>query len=1198
MQRAPRRRGPRPCPRLVSRTHPGARARCAAACAALLWLAACGGDADSPEWGALLAASPGLPRWQQAAIVPVPGGAVNAAGGNLLVRRTDLALDTRLGTWEIGAVYNSKSRGWLWSFDASYDGRFFVDASGAHHDLGYVAEGALVPGTVWIELDASRIRSVGGLVHEFAADGHLAAVRWASDAYPRLEHVARTIAGEPRITEIRQCSAPGACAGAVAIAYDEAGRVISLADRAGRRAEFGYDAEGRLAVARDALDVERALPGFRYEYRGEGLLHAITSSEGERVEYAWHPNQARLVEARAIGAEHPVHRFEYAFGLDAPAPYSTRHVDPLGHATLYRYDEQRRVHRVTAPDGAETRSEWTGYELSKRVLPGGATTTWEHVDDDEVIRTDPNGNVVRFDFLTRSAENREAPDRRPLERIDDSLGPVERRGYDAKGRLVWIENGAGERTRFAWNAENLLASATRPDGLAAEYADYGEHGHARRVAFGGEVAAVDYDEVGDLVSLSGLALLDPRTPGEVARRHDGDRNLAELVLADPATGPGATASVRLAWRSDRRPLRIERPGGHDHSFDYDALGRLVARHERAQGSWRAARLEVDPLGRTTAEELPNGMRRELAYDEAGRPALWTARRDGVVEGTLAIGWQHAHPVAFDDSLAGGVETQAFDAAGQLAAIDYPHGERLELARDLRGRVVRETYRLADGSVLREIGFAWDAAGRPLLATEDGAPLLLHAWSAGRLARTTYGSGVARERAYDPTTGLLAAVRAAPPGGAPIEQTDVSLARDEAAGLLRLAVQTASAGPAAALTREELALAPLAAAGQRLAAWGDGAATLAYAADALGNTLTAGGEALRYDAEGARLLAIERAASGEPLVDYAWDDAGYCTARGGLPLAWTALGRIAAIGGVASFAWDLRGRPLARTHAGVAVRFLFGGRVEADAAGVARRLDLGEAVLHLDTGGRRYRHLDFRGNAKLESDDAGRVTLHRRFGPYGVDAALGEGDGTAAFAGGLDLGELVLVGERVLDPRAGRFLSPDPVLQVVNQYAYALANPVAFWDPDGREIQPSGFYWGIAVALGTSVVASGFASPIAAVAIGTPLGVVLGLAVAQLIYQQIHLGERGPFTLRQALESAVPLYVSPPGAAEPGARPGHAARGEGGRAGGGGGGGGAPPGCDCNPSPTSPPILSAGSVRFSAFGASGVGGAIGGGFGGF
>ena len=168
--------------------------------AALALLAACGGGSDSTPQ-ALLEASPGIPLYQEAALVAVPGGLVNAAGGNLLVRRIDLAIDTPLGTLELGATYNSKTRRWLFGFEASYDGMTFVDASGAvHANLFWVANGAPIPGTAWIKRDATRIQSAGGLVHEFAADGRLAALRWASDAYPRLDHVAQPIAGSLRTT--------------------------------------------------------------------------------------------------------------------------------------------------------------------------------------------------------------------------------------------------------------------------------------------------------------------------------------------------------------------------------------------------------------------------------------------------------------------------------------------------------------------------------------------------------------------------------------------------------------------------------------------------------------------------------------------------------------------------------------------------------------------------------------------------------------------------------------------------------------------------------------------------------------------------------------------------------------------------------------------------------------------------------------
>src|SRR5262245_43822182 len=85
---------------------------------AALFLAA--GDLGSGSDSTLLSPSPGLPRFQEPAALEVPGGIVNAAGGNLLLRRVDLSIDTKLGTLEIGAVYNSKTRSWRWSFGPRY----------------------------------------------------------------------------------------------------------------------------------------------------------------------------------------------------------------------------------------------------------------------------------------------------------------------------------------------------------------------------------------------------------------------------------------------------------------------------------------------------------------------------------------------------------------------------------------------------------------------------------------------------------------------------------------------------------------------------------------------------------------------------------------------------------------------------------------------------------------------------------------------------------------------------------------------------------------------------------------------------------------------------------------------------------------------------------------------------------------------
>jgi RHS repeat-associated protein len=1161
-------------------------------------LVAC--DLGSGSYRSLASATPGLPRFQAATAIAVPGGIVNAAGGNLLLRRVDLAIDTRLGALEIGAVYNSKTRRWLWSWELRYTPASFVDGSGAVYLFpGDLPDGTRIPGAVWVKLDASRIGSVGGLVYEFASDGRLAALRWESGAFPRLEYLAQTIAGEPRTSEIRQCGAPGSCAPVASIDRDAEGRVVRVSDRAGRAAEFGYDESGWLVVARDALDVERGLPGFRYEYGDDQRLLARTSSEGERIEYGWHWKQGRITFVRAMGGEPAVHRFEYARDGHATAPHTTEHTDPLGNRTLYRYEGSRRLREVTLPTGEQVAREWSGFEVSRLVEPGGFETLWSYLGSSEVIRTDPSGNEVHFRFRVGSGEDRTDPFRHPIERIDDSLGAVERRGYDAQGRLAWIENGAGERTSYAWNAANLLAGETRPDGIAIAYSDHGEHGHPETVAVAGEIAARTFDAVGNLVSTSGLERLDPRPGGEIARSYDGDRNLSEIALVDlPASGEPTQATLRIEWRSDGQMLRIERPGGGDHEFDYDAQGHLVARRERSGGTWATTLFEVDPLGRTVAETLPNGMRREFGFDAAGRSTGLRALRHGALEGELALAWSSGRVASADDSSAGGIETYTWDAAGELAAVEFPGGERLEIEHDLRGRRVLERYRLADGALLREIGFAHDGADREIRIREDGATLVERSFAAGRLASTGFGNGLVRANSYDPATGLLASSTSLAPGGALVESSAISFAVVGAAGEVRLAAETASAGPAAASTREEFALGSLAGEGKRLLAAGDGAGELLHAADPLANATLAGESAFLYDAEATRLVARVDAASGALLADYTWDAAGFCTGRGGVALAWTALGQIASIGADALFEWDLQGRPLGRTLAGQEVRFLFGGRVEADALGAPIRLDLGAVAIRLDTGEHRYRHLDFRGNVKLESDDAGAIAQHLRYGPYGIDAAFGAGDGAATFAGGRDLGELVLIGARPLDSTAGRFLSPDPVLQLLNQYSYTLANPVLFWDPDGRRWRLAGFFYGasataggaiissgLTAALGSSVLAAGVGS-----VVGGPIGAVFGIAFAQMIHQQLVPGERGLFRVEDVLKLATPLYVDPPArdAEEDRQAP---APGQGQRL-------QMPatsPGCECS---AAPPAFNGSSFRFSAFGVGGISGAVGGGFGGF
>jgi hypothetical protein len=53
-----------------------------------------------------------------------------------------------------------------------------------------------------------------------------------------------------------------------------------------------------------------------------------------------------------------------------------------------------------------------------------------------------------------------------------------------------------------------------------------------------------------------------------------------------------------------------------------------------------------------------------------------------------------------------------------------------------------------------------------------------------------------------------------------------------------------------------------------------------------------------------------------------------------------------------------------------------------------------------------------------------------------------------------MGEYIWLENRLYDPEVGRFLSPDPVYQLVNQFSYTLGNPIFFWDPHGRHSSPN------------------------------------------------------------------------------------------------------------------------------------------------
>jgi len=1069
----------------------------------------------------------GLPAYQQGAVIAVPGGVVNAAGANLMVSRTDLELDCQLGSQRIGAVWNSADRRWRWSFDVSFSGGRLTDASGARYDASQLSPGDAIPGSNWAVLSATELRSKGGLVHRFdPVSGVLLEVRWASSPAPRLLFVRDPSRTGAPLVEIVQERVGGLQDRLLEVERDAAGHPIVLRDLAGREARFGYDAEGRLESARDPLDLERGWPGFRYAYEA-GQLVSVENSEGERVEFAYW--RGRPVAARAVGAEQPTARFSW--GAVSDHRFTLTHTDVLGARWLLRLDDRGRLREVVDPLGDRVASEWAGLRPLATTTADGRTTLWSWENDDVVAEVQPSGNTIRTVYA-RDAVDRGDPFSTPVARVEDDLGVVEVRDYDAAGRLVSLTDGAGETTRFEYLPDEMLRLVVSAGGESVLYDDYTASGHARQANLRGDARTLAFDAVGNRLSGDDpRSELGPGSGGVRSARFDGDRNPAayELVAQQILLKATDPLWLEMEYRSDGRPLRFRRPYGGDSEWVYDALGRLVARRDRADGAWQTTRFEVDAVGRTTAIERPNGMREEWTFDGAGRTVRHALLRDGVVESEEHRRYERGRLVEIDDSVYDGPERLVYDGAGRVAVVVFPDGEEIWHQYDVRSRLVKEQLVLPGPVLLRTFEHRYDGADRETAFVEDGVPLVQRTFAGGHLTKSKYANGLKYTAEFDEGGDLLATHLLRIGSGESLADTVFERLKGYSCPA-RFCLRSwgwSSLVPEALIPAEEMfqvgqidAGAPTTGKRLLISRESDTGSYAGHLFDQLSNRTAWGCQeepepmTVTYNAEHNRLLRIDGpAACAANAHGYAYDAAGFVVERDGQPVEWDAAGRVRAIGSDAEFAWDTSGRPLWRRDGARLVRFRFGGVVEADSEGRPTAYQSPEVRIDLASGAHGYRHFDFRGNVHLVTDDAGLVVRHILYGAYGSRFELGDADDPYDFARGLRAGRLLVLGHRVLDPDAAAFLAPDPVYQAINQYAYTLGNPVWFWDPDGRSPSPAAprapsagqIAWGVAYT--TAYVAGGVGGAAVGGLVGAAVGPVIAVSVVNHVYQ-VATGEQG------------------------------------------------------------------------------------------
>ena len=486
-------------------------------------------------------------------------------------------------------------------------------------------------------------------------------------------------------------------------AYDNAGHRLSNTSPLGETVAYEYDANGNLTAR---IYPDPAIPtGARYEFEYDAHNRRVLTRNPEGGEWRVEYNDDSLPVSE-IDPEGGVKRLEYDLSGRLVAE-----IDPAGNRTTYEYggselgdcescalDERRGL--VTAVNFPTYRLEMEydsrgNLAARKTVSDGGAALT--AFDRDGVGRvlkmTDPLGHATTYAY-------------NPLGRlvsVADALNGETLYSFDAGGAMDGITDPAGGVTAFTYNANAAMLSLLRPSGAARRWEYDASGAPLRKVLPSGR--SIGYHYNGNRI-LDGIDYLDPS--GQVAASVGFTYNPAAMITG---YDDGRTVA-RYSYT----------PGLHKDGEEVD------------YGVFSASfRYLFDRAGRKTGLEVTDGGGRVFSiafhYDKAGNLLevnLPESLAPSAAGASVRYGdflWQRPRTVVFP----GGIrEARSYDGRGRLVAMDLlPSG----------------------GGMMLDAGFSYDAEGKLIAGTIDGAATTYGYDSLHRLTGIS-GSGVATSWQYD------------------------------------------------------------------------------------------------------------------------------------------------------------------------------------------------------------------------------------------------------------------------------------------------------------------------------------------------------------------------------------------------------------------------------------------------------------------
>jgi len=574
-------------------------------------------------------------------------------------------------------------------------------------------------------------------------------------------------------------------------AYDIQGRLVMVTDPAGNTEEFTYDSNHNMLSVKDrrgntmvanVYDANSRVTKQTYA-DGSTMLFAYTlDTSGTKVIQTDITNQRGVIGRTVFNSDgYPV-TLTRALGLpqqqvttltrNSGSNLLTSTVDALNRTTQYQYDVLGNLTKLTRADSSilSMAYEPTFNQLASATDANSNTTqiNYDNIGNPvQVLDALGHASHVMLDDAGRPASITDAignassityfgPD---MSGVTDALGRRMTRLTDSVGRVTSIFDAQLNKTAIVYDALDRVTNQTDPNGNVLQFTYDGNGNTLTHADANNNVTTYTYDGLNRVITkkdalgkmeswtydAAGNAVTHADRKGQVTSyAYDAINRLTgvtfnertEQYVVSPGSLPGSTLPPPLGPTYGTRTLN-----DGTISNTWDAGNRLTQTVDSLNGTISRT---YDLLDRITQESTPQGSV-GYNYDPQGRRTTLTASG----QPTVSYTYDNANRLTKIQQAAGSINgnvvqaaTFGYDDANRRNQLTFPNGIKANYTYDAANQMTNIVYRRSDNTLIGDLSYVYDEAGR-----RTGA--------GGSLASATLPSATTATATYDANNRLTA-----------------------------------------------------------------------------------------------------------------------------------------------------------------------------------------------------------------------------------------------------------------------------------------------------------------------------------------------------------------------------------------------------------------------------------------------------------